>query len=425
MLTAPAQDPLICQLIAQELHRQQTDLNLIASENYVDPLVLAVTGSVLTNKYAEGYPGKRYYGGCQVIDQIEELAIQRAQQLFQAPYVNVQPHSGSSANLAAYFSVLKPGDKILGMRLSEGGHLTHGHSVSFSGQFYQSLSYGVDPETEQIDYAALAELIAQHRPQLLVCGASAYSRILDFAKLAEIAHAHQALLLADIAHIAGLVATGLHPSPLGHADIITSTTHKTLRGPRGGLIMARAELGEQLNKAVMPGTQGGPLEHVIAAKAVAFGLALQPAFKAYQQQVLTNAQVMAKTLAELGYRIVSGGTDNHLFLVDLRSQNLTGLAAEKALSAAGITVNRNCIPGDTAKPWITSGIRIGTPAMTTRGMREQEAQEVAYLIHEALQNHSDLQKLATIKSRILTLCTLFGLPYTAHINHHSATAQPC
>src|SRR3990167_3346174 len=303
-----SQDPAISQILAQELQRQQTELNLIASENYADPLVLAVTGSILTNKYAEGYPGKRYYGGCQFVDQAERLAIERAQQLFQAPHVNVQPHSGSSANLAAYFSVLQPGAKILGLRLSEGGHLTHGHQVSFSGKFYQALSYGVDPETEQIDYQALEQLVAQQRPQLLVCGASAYARTLDFAKLAAIAHAHQALLLADIAHIAGLVATGLHQSPINHADIVTSTTHKTLRGPRGGLIMSRIELAEQIDKAVMPGVQGGPLVHVIAAKAVAFALALQPAFKQYQQQVLTNAQVMARTLAELGYRIVSGGT---------------------------------------------------------------------------------------------------------------------
>ncbi|HLB41069.1 MAG TPA: serine hydroxymethyltransferase [Candidatus Babeliales bacterium] len=406
-----SQDPAISQILAQELQRQQTELNLIASENYADPLVLAVTGSILTNKYAEGYPGKRYYGGCQFVDQAERLAIERAQQLFQAPHVNVQPHSGSSANLAAYFSVLQPGAKILGLRLSEGGHLTHGHQVSFSGKFYQALSYGVDPETEQIDYQALEQLVAQQRPQLLVCGASAYARTLDFAKLAAIAHAHQALLLADIAHIAGLVATGLHPSPINHADIVTSTTHKTLRGPRGGLIMSRIELAEQIDKAVMPGVQGGPLVHVIAAKAVAFALALQPAFKQYQQQVLTNAQVMARTLAELGYRIVSGGTDTHLFLVDLRLQNLTGLAAEKALGAAGITVNRNCIPGDPEKPWITSGIRLGTPAMTTRGMREPEAQEIAGLIHEALQHHNQPHKLALIKMRVLTLCTLFGLPY--------------
>ena len=404
-------DPAVNQILAQELLRQQTELNLIASENYVDPLILEITGSILTNKYAEGYPHKRYYGGCQFADQVEELAIQRCTQLFQAEHVNVQPHAGSQANLAAYFGVLELGDTILGMSLAEGGHLTHGHKVSFSGKFYNSIGYGVNPETEQLDYDQIEKLAEQHKPKLIVCGASAYSRIIDFEKLAQIAKQHHAFLMADIAHIAGLVAVGLHPSPIEHAEIVTSTTHKTLRGPRGGLIMCKKEFADRIDKAVMPGTQGGPLMHVIAAKAVAFELALQPEFKIYQQQILTNTKIMCQTLIDLGYRVVSGGTDNHLFMLDLRNQKITGAAAEKVLGLAGITVNRNCIPFDPEKPWITSGIRIGTAAITTRGMRETEAQEIAHLIHEALQNHSDLPKLAAIKDRVGMLCALFSLDY--------------
>lgn len=429
-----ARDPAVQQILALELNRQQTELNLIASENYADPLVLAITGSILTNKYAEGYPHKRYYGGCQFADQIEELAIERCKKLFQVNHpinitsgdtpvehipvehvsvghVNVQPHAGSQANLAAYFGVLELGDTILGMSLAEGGHLTHGHKVSFSGKFYNSVSYGVNPETEQLDYQQIAQLADQHKPKLLICGASAYSRIIDFEKLAQITKAHNIILMADIAHIAGLVAVGLHPSPIPHAQIVTSTTHKTLRGPRGGLIMCQSEFSEQIDKAVMPGTQGGPLMHVIAAKAVAFELALQPEFKIYQQQVLTNTKLMCQTLINLGYRVVSGGTDNHLFMLDLRNQKITGAEAEKVLGLAGITVNRNCIPGDPEKPWITSGIRIGTAAITTRGMREPEVQEIAHLIHEALQNRSNLAKLVSIKSRVNILCNLFSLDY--------------
>lgn len=413
-----AHDPMVAQILAHELTRQQTELNLIASENYVDPLVLAVTGSILTNKYAEGYPHKRYYGGCQFADQVEDLAIQRCKELFKTGatpvgHVNVQPHAGSQANLAAYFGILELGDTILGMDLAAGGHLTHGHKVSFSGKFYQAIGYGVDPETEQLDYQQIEKLAEQHKPKLIVCGASAYSRIIDFEKLAGIAQRHNALLMADIAHIAGLVAVGLHPSPIPHAQIVTSTTHKTLRGPRGGLIMCQSEFAERIDKAVMPGTQGGPLMHVIAAKAVAFGLALQPEFKTYQQQILLNTKIMCETLSALGYRVVSGGTDNHLFMLDLRAQKITGAEAERVLGLAGITVNRNCIPFDPEKPWITSGIRIGTAAITTRGMRELEVQEIANLIHEALQNRSDLQKLANIKIRVNTLCTLFSLDYNS------------
>ncbi len=402
-------DAEIYQVIEQELNRQETTINLIASENYTSKAVLEATASVLTNKYAEGYPGKRYYGGCQFVDQAELLAIERCKQLFGAEHVNVQPHAGSQANMAAYFAVLKPGDTIMGMRLSEGGHLTHGHPVNFSGQLYTIIPYGVDKETEQLDYNAIEKLAQAHKPKLIVAGASAYSRIIDFERLATIAHSVGAYLMVDIAHIAGLVAAGLHPNPFPHADIVTSTTHKTLRGPRGGLIMCKKELAQAIDKAVMPGIQGGPFMHIIAAKAVAFKEALTPQFKQYQQQIINNAQAMANALKNLGYRIVTGGTDNHLLLVDLRSKGIMGVHAETILAKAGIYVNRNTIPFDPEKPWITSGIRIGTPAITTRGMHEQEAIQIAEWIDKALQHKDDEAMLAKIHQEVLMLCKQFPI----------------
>ena len=399
-------DLQIAQLIAQEERRQQQTLNLIASENYASAAVRAAAGSVLTDKYAEGYPGKRYYGGCQFVDAVEVIARERCQKLFGAEHVNVQPHSGSQANMAVYFALLSPGDTILGMRLSEGGHLTHGHSVNFSGKLYNIISYGVDPVTEQIDYAEVARLAQLHQPKLLVCGASAYSRTIDFAKFAEIAQSVGAYLMADIAHIAGLVAVGLHPSPFPHADVVTSTTHKTLRGPRGGLIMCKASLAEQIDKAVMPGMQGGPLMHLIAAKAVAFGEALQPEFRAYQQQIINNTHVLAQEFIKRGYRIVAGGTDNHLFTLDLRSHNITGVAAERLLESVNIYLNRNMIPFDPEKPWINSGIRIGTPGETTKGLRETEMALIAELIDKAIQNRDNSTILAEIRTAVAELCQL-------------------
>ncbi len=403
------EDIEIFNLIEKEKQRQQTEINLIASENYVDEAVLQVTGSVLTNKYAEGYPGKRYYAGCQYVDEVENLAIARCKELFKVEHANVQPHSGSQANMAAYFAVLQPGDTIMGMKLSEGGHLTHGHNVSFSGKFYKPVSYGVDPQTEQLDYDAIEKLAEQHKPKIIVVGASAYSRTIDFEKFAKIAKNVGAYLMADIAHIAGLIAADLHPSPNKSADFITSTTHKTLRGPRGGLIMCKNEFAQQIDKAVMPGIQGGPFMHIIAAKAVAFKLALQKDFIEYQKQIIKNAKKMAETFANLGYRIVSGRTDNHLFIIDLRSKKLTGKVAEEILQKVGIYVNRNTIPYDPEKPAITSGIRIGTPAITTRGMKEQEAQEIANLIHEALENKDNAQKLESIKRKNHELCKKFPI----------------
>ena len=402
-------DPQIAQLIAQEERRQQQTLNLIASENYASLAVREAASSVLTDKYAEGYPGKRYYGGCQYVDEVEVIARERCQKLFGAEHVNVQPHSGSQANMAVYFALLNPGDTILGMRLSEGGHLTHGHSVNFSGKLYNIVSYGVDPVTEQIDYAEVARLAELHKPKLLVCGASAYSRTIDFAKFAEIAHSVGAYLMADIAHIAGLVAVGLHPSPFPHADVVTSTTHKTLRGPRGGLIMCKAALAEQIDKAVMPGMQGGPLMHLIAAKAVAFGEALQPSFKVYQQQIINNTHALAQEFIKRGYRIVAGGTDNHLFTLDLRSHNITGVAAERLLESVNIYLNRNMIPFDPEKPWITSGIRIGTPGVTTKGMTELEMVKVAELIDQAIVNRDNPAALAAVRTGVAELCQLSNL----------------
>lgn len=402
-------DPALFQMINKEEQRQEETINLIASENYASSAVMAATGSVLTNKYAEGYAGKRYYPGCAVIDEVEVLAIERCKKLFHAEHVNVQPHSGSQANMGVYFSLLQPGDTILGMSLSSGGHLTHGHGVNFSGTLFKSVQYTVDRETELLDYDAIEQLAQESQPRLIICGASAYSRIIDFERLSKIAKSVNALLLADIAHIAGLVAAGLHPSPINHADFTTSTTHKTLRGPRGGLIMSSAEHGAKIDKSIMPGMQGGPLMNTIAAKAVAFYEALQPSFVAYQKQIIHNAQAMADELINLGYRIVAGGTDNHLFIVDLRSKNITGLKAEIALEKAGITVTRSCIPFDPEKPWITSGIRLGTPAITTRGMGVEESKQIAHLIDDVINHHDNDTVLNAIKVKVRALCGEFPI----------------
>lgn len=407
-------DPEIFTIITRERKRQAEGINLIASENYAPQPVLEAMSSVLTNKYAEGYPGKRYYGGCEFVDQAELLAIERCKQLFGVEHVNVQPHSGSQANMAAYFAFLQPGDTIMGMKLSEGGHLTHGHSVSFSGKLYKVVSYGVDKETEQLDYQQIQSLVFAHKPKLIVTGASAYSRTIDFAAFAKIAHSVGALLMADIAHIAGLVAAKIHPSPAACTDIITSTTHKTLRGPRGGFIMCKSAYAQAIDKAVMPGIQGGPFMHAIAAKAVGFKLALQPDFVEYQKQIVKNAQTMAHCFAQLGYRIVSGGTDNHLFIIDLRSKNLTGKVAESILGTVGIYVNRNTIPFDPESPAVTSGIRLGTPAITTRGMREKEVEAIAHLIHEVLENKDDAPKLESIQQKVHELCVAHPIPSDCH-----------
>ena len=405
-----AQDKALFDLIKTEKERQENSINLIASENYASKEVREATASVLTNKYAEGTPGKRYYAGCTIVDEVEQLAIDQCKTLFRAEHANVQPHSGSQANMAAYFAILKPGDTILGMSLAEGGHLTHGHPVNFSGQLYNVVQYHVNPKTELIDYDELERLAQTHKPKLINAGASAYSRIIDFERFARISHSADALLLADIAHIAGLIAAGLHPNPFPHADIVTSTTHKTLRGPRGGLIMCKKEIAEKIDKAVMPGIQGGPFMNVIAAKAVAFYEASSPAFKTYQQQVIANAQCVAQELSSLGYRIVTKGTDNHLFIVDLRSKKITGRQAEQILDKAGITASRSCIPNDPEKPWITSGIRFGTPAISSRGMKEQEMVIIAKLIDEVLTNPDDEEKLKEVRSKVKELCTQFPIP---------------
>lgn len=402
-------DPALAAVIQLEQQRQELEINLIASENYAAPAVLEAVGSVLTNKYAEGYPGKRYYGGCQFVDEAELLAIDRCKELFGTPHANVQPHAGSQANMAAYFALLNPGDTIMGMSLSEGGHLTHGHPINFSGKLYNIVPYGVQKDTEMLDYDAIEAKAHEHKPKLIVAGASAYARTIDFARFRKIADGVGAYLMADIAHIAGLIAANLHPTSIGYADITTSTTHKTLRGPRGGLIMCRQDLGEKIDKAVMPGIQGGPFMHVIAGKAVAFKLALEESFKVYQQQIIYNTQELCKSLQELGYRIVTGGTDNHLFSVDLRSKNVKGNEAEQILARAGIAVNRNTIPFDPEKPWITSGIRLGTPAVTTRGMKEPEMKKIAYWLDEALSHKHDEQKLAAIKKEVNTLCQQFPI----------------
>ena len=404
-----ATDPDVFAAVAAEEQRQREKLLLIASENIASQAVLAAQGCLMTNKYAEGYARKRYYGGCQHVDTVEELAIQRAKQLFGAEHVNVQPHSGSQANMATYLSVLKPGDVILGMDLAHGGHLTHGSRVNFSGILFRSYSYGVNRETEVIDYDAVQKLAEECRPRMIVVGASAYSRTLDFPKFHAIAQAVGAYLLVDIAHIAGLIATGLHPSPVPYADFVTTTTHKTLRGPRSGLIMCKGEHAKAVDKTIFPGTQGGPLMHVIAAKAVAFQEALAPAFKTYQAQVLANARALAAGLAERGYRVVSGGTDTHLMLVNLTSKGLTGKQAESALDAAGIIVNKNAVPFDEKPPAVASGIRMGTPIVATRGMREPEMREIVGLIDQVLQQSEDEGVRHEVQAKATALCARFPM----------------
>jgi len=404
-----ATDPEVYAAIDAEEERQRHKLLLIASENFASPAVLAAQGSLMTNKYAEGYPGKRYYGGCQHVDTVEDLAIQRCKQIFGAEHVNVQPHSGSQANMAAYLSVLKPGDTILGMDLAQGGHLTHGSKVNFSGSIFRAFSYGVDRQTETIDYDAVQKLAEECRPRMLVVGASAYARTLDFPRFAQIAKSVGAYLMVDIAHIAGLIAAGLHPSPVAHADFVTTTTHKTLRGPRGGVVMCKAEHAKAVDKFVFPGMQGGPLMHVIAAKAVAFKEALSPAFKRYQQQVITNAKVLAQGLVDRGYKIVSGGTDTHLMLVNLTNKNITGKEADAALDAAGIIVNKNAVPYDEKPPAIASGIRLGTPIVATRGMKEAEMRSIVELIDTVLQHRQDPAALETVRARAKELCSRFPI----------------
>jgi glycine hydroxymethyltransferase len=404
-----AVDPQIARVISEEEERQKGKLELIASENFVSKAVREAQGSVLTNKYAEGYPGKRYYGGCEFVDMAERLAQERARELFEAEYVNVQPHSGSQANMAVYFTVLQPGDTILGMDLRQGGHLTHGSPVSFSGRLFKVISYGVRRDTETIDYDQVAQLAREHRPKLIIAGASAYPRIIDFPRFREIAKETGAYLMVDMAHIAGLVSAKLHPNPVPYADFVTSTTHKTLRGPRGGLILSSNEFARILDSQIFPGIQGGPLMHVIAAKAVAFHEALQPSFKEYQQRILANSQSLAAELTKLGYRLVSGGTDNHLMLVDLTPNNLTGKLAEETLDRAGITVNKNSIPFDQQKPNIASGVRIGTPALTTRGMCPENMQTVARFIHRALQAIGDEAAIRAIRDEVAEFCSSFPL----------------
>ena len=403
-------DTEIQEAINKELSRQRDKLEMIASENIVSKAVMQAQGSVLTNKYAEGYPGKRYYGGCEYVDVVEQLAIDRAKKLFGAEYANVQPHSGAQANTAVYFALLQPGDTILGMNLTDGGHLTHGSPVNISGKYFKIIPYGVDKETERIDYDELERLAKEHQPKLIVGGASAYSRVIDFERMAQIAKSVGAYLMIDMAHIAGLVAAGLHPSPVPYADVVTTTTHKTLRGPRGGLILCRdAEFGKQFNKAIFPGIQGGPLMHVIAAKAVAFKEALSDEFKVYQQQVLDNAKVLADELVKKGFRIVSGGTDNHLMLVDLRSKNITGKEAQFLLDEIGITANRNTIPFEPLSPFVTSGIRLGTPALTTRGLKEDDIREVADIIADVIENREDGAVIETAKAKVQAICKKFPL----------------
>ena len=403
-------DTEIQEAINKELSRQRDKLEMIASENIVSKAVMQAQGSVLTNKYAEGYPGKRYYGGCEYVDVVEQLAIDRAKKLFGAEYANVQPHSGAQANTAVYFALLQPGDTILGMNLTDGGHLTHGSPVNISGKYFKIIPYGVDKETERIDYDELERLAKEHQPKLIVGGASAYSRVIDFERMAQIAKSVGAYFMVDMAHIAGLVAAGLHPSPVPYADVVTTTTHKTLRGPRGGLILCRdAEFGKQFNKAIFPGIQGGPLMHVVAAKAVAFKEALSDEFKVYQQQVLDNAKALADELVKKGFRIVSGGTDNHLILVDLRSKNITGKEAQFLLDEIGITANRNTIPFEPLSPFVTSGIRLGTPALTTRGLKEEDIREVADIIADVIENREDSAVIEAAKAKVQAICKKFPL----------------
>lgn len=402
-------DPDVYKAIQSELVRQRDNLELIASENIVSQAVLEAQGSVLTNKYAEGYPGRRWYGGCEHVDVVEQLAIDRAKELFGAEHVNVQAHSGSQANNAVYNVAVNFGDTVLGLDLACGGHLTHGHKMNFSGKNYNMIAYKVDPKTEMIDMNEVAALAKEHKPKLIIAGASAYSRTWDFKKFREICDSVGAYLFVDMAHFAGLVAAGLHPNPVPYAEFVTTTTHKTLRGPRGGMILCKAEFAKKIDAAIFPGIQGGPLMHVIAAKAVAFKEALQPEFKNYQAQVIKNSKVLSAALAKLGFRIVAGGTDNHLFMVDLRPKNVTGKDASEILDKVNITVNKNLIPFDSASPMVTSGIRIGTPALTTRGMKEKEMEQVALLIDAAILNHTDEGKLSEVKQGVLKLTKEFSL----------------
>jgi glycine hydroxymethyltransferase len=402
-------DSRIAEAILNETIRQADGLELIASENFVSDAVLEALGSVFTNKYAEGYPGRRYYGGCQFVDVVEQLAIDRAKQLFQAEHANVQPHSGTQANIAAYMAVMKPGDTLMGMELTQGGHLSHGHPLNFSGLYFKVVSYGVTRDTERIDFHQVERVAREHRPKVIMTGASAYSRVIEFDRFKKIADEVGAVLMADIAHIAGMVATGLHPSPVPHADIVTTTTHKTLRGPRGGMILCKESWTKNIDKVLFPGGQGGPLVHVIAAKAVSFLEALQPSFAEYQKNIITNAKVLADSLTTEGLRIVTGGTDNHLFLLDLTPVNLTGKEAEKILGDVDITVNKNTIPYDTKSPMVSSGIRIGTPALTTRGMGTEQMQEIAHLIAGALKNKENESIKTEIRQEVKKLCSDFPL----------------
>ena len=400
-------DPDVASAMEKELERQRRNIELIASENIVSPAVMAAMGSILTNKYAEGYPGRRYYGGCEYVDVVEEIARKRACELFGAEHANVQPHSGAQANIAVYFALLKPGDTILGMNLNEGGHLTHGSPVNLSGKYFNIVPYGVDPETGRIDYEKLMELALEHKPKLIVAGASAYPRAIDFAKFREVADACGAYLMVDMAHIAGLVAAGLHQSPVPYADVVTTTTHKTLRGPRGGMILCREELAKAIDKAIFPGTQGGPLMHVIAGKAVCFGEALKPEFKEYQAQIVKNAAALAKGLLSRGMKLVSGGTDNHLMLLDLRETGVTGKELEHNLDAVYITANKNAIPNDPQKPTITSGVRLGTPAVTTRGFKEDDMDVVADCIYKVATDFEGQQ--AAVRETVVGLCAKYPL----------------
>lgn len=397
-------DPQVAAAIGEELGRQRHKIELIASENFVSPAVMEAMGTVLTNKYAEGYPGHRYYGGCEFVDKVEELARERACELFGAEHANVQPHCGANANLAAFFAFVQPGDTVMGMNLSEGGHLSHGSPVNISGKYFHIVPYGVDPETERIDYDKLEKIAEECRPKMIIGGASAYPRIIDFERMAAIAHKVGAVLMIDMAHIAGLVAAGLHPSPIPYADVVTTATHKTLRGPRGGMILCPEKYAKQIDKAVFPGTQGGPLMHIIAAKAVALGEALKPEFKEYQKQIIKNAAAMADELTQQGLRLVSGGTDNHLVLVDTRSKDLTGKDAEHMLDAIGITCNKNTIPNDPASPFVTSGIRLGAPAVTTRGFLEEDFREVAKIIGLVLSNPGKEEAQKEAAARVAALC---------------------
>ena len=403
------QDPKVQEMIELELGRQRNKLEMIASENFVSQAVMEAQGSVLTNKYAEGYPHKRYYGGCEYVDMVEELAIERAKQLFGAEHVNVQPHSGSQANFGVYFALLEPGDTIMGMNLSHGGHLTHGSPVNVSGKYFNIIPYGVDAETGRIDYEEMRKIAQEHKPKMIIGGGSAYSRQIDFKTMADIAHEVGAIFMVDMAHFAGLVAAGLHPNPVEYADIVTTTTHKTLRGPRGGMIMCKEEYAKAIDKSIFPGIQGGPLMHVIAAKAVAFGEALQPEFKEYAKQIIVNAQTLADALQEEGFTIVSGGTDTHVLLVDLRTVGLTGKVAEHVLDEVGITCNKNTIPFDPESPFVTSGIRLGTPALTTRGLHAEDMKEIASTISLVLKQPEDTAVLAEAKQRVAALCKKYPM----------------